>query len=62
MKNEIKLSDGKKKSESKELDFKMYTQPKIIKLGVIQSVTLGGSIGVGDSCGGCDPANEKPFT
>lgn len=62
MKIENKLSEDRKDKESKEFTIKVYAQPKIIKLGALQSVTLGGSIGVGDSAGIGDPANEKTFS
>ena len=45
---EIELK-GSKIKNIQEPKMKIYTQPKITKLGAMQRVTLGGSIGPGDS-------------
>jgi len=50
--NDIKDDkEALEENEFCEAKLKKYTQPKLRKLGVIQKVTLGGSIGTGDSAG-----------
>lgn len=50
MKTENKISKDRNKSERKELERKVYSQPEIIKFGSMQRITLLSSvIGTGDS-------------
>ena len=49
MNNRLEQSEDSKENENNRLELKVYSQPKIIELGAVQKVTLGGSIGPGDS-------------
>lgn len=47
------------RKHKKENQLKAYGKPEIKKLGAIQKITLGGSIGIGDS-GATDYVYEPP--
>ena len=59
MTNEMKISEDRKKNECKEVTLKVYARPEMRKLGAMQKVTLGGSIGTGDSGAGTSPTTEE---